>query len=48
MAGLEEVCTHIAAILFYLEAACTFEEVKTCTQGLCMWNVPTLKEIEQL
>ena len=48
MAGLEEVCTHIAAVLFYLEAACRFEEAKTCTQGLCTWNVPTMKKIEYL
>ena len=48
MAGLGEVCTHIAAIMFYLEAACRFEEAKTFTQGLCMWNVPTLKKIEYL
>ena len=48
MAGLSEVCTHIAAILFYLEVACRFEEAKTCTQGLCTWNVPSLKKIEYL
>lgn len=48
MAGLGEACTHIGAILFYLEAVCRFEEAKTCTQGLCTWNVPCLKKIEYL
>lgn len=48
MAGLGEVCSHIAAILFYLEAAYRFEEANTCTQGLCSWNVPTMKKIEYL
>ena len=48
MAGLGEVCTHIAAILFYVEAVYRFEEAKTCTQGLCAWNVPTMKKIEYL
>ena len=48
MAGLGETCTHIAAILFYLEAAHRFVEVKTCTQGACEWNVPTLKTVEYL
>ena len=48
MAGLREACTHIGAILFYLEAVCRFEEAKTCTQGLCAWNVPCLKKIEYL
>ena len=46
MAGLGETCTHIAAILFYLEAANRFQEVKTCTQGACEWNVPSLKSVQ--
>ena len=40
MAELGETCTHIAAVLFYLEAVHRFEEAKTCTQGLCTWSVP--------
>jgi len=48
MAGLGEACIHIAAVLFYLEAVNRFEEAKTCTQGLCTWNVPTLKKIKCL
>ena len=30
MAGLGEVCTHIAAVLFYLEAAYRTKGVETC------------------
>ena len=48
MAEFGEACTHIGAILFYLEAVYRFEEAKTCTQGLCAWNVPSLKKIEYL
>ena len=48
MAGLGEACTHIATVLFYLEAVNRFEEAKTCIQGLCTWNVPTLKKITHL
>ena len=48
MAGLGEASTHIAAVLFYLEAVNRFEEAKTCTAGLCTWNVPTLKKIQYL
>ena len=48
MAGLGETCTHIAAVLFYLEAVHRFEEAKTCTQGLYTWSVPTLKKINYL
>ena len=48
MAGLGETCTHIAAILFYLEAAYRVQEVKTCTQGECEWNVPSLKSVQYL
>ena len=31
IAGLGETCTHIAAILFYLEAVYRVQEVKTCS-----------------
>ena len=48
MAGLGETCTHIAAILFYLEAAYRVQEIKTCTQGECEWNVPFLKLVQYL
>lgn len=32
MAGLGEACSHIAAILFYLEALVRMQGTKTCTQ----------------
>ena len=36
MAGLGEVCTHVAAILFYLEAISRIQGKKTCTQQMSM------------
>ena len=49
MAGLGEVCTHIAAILFYLEALHRVKEVETCTQQQCEWIIPSaLKTVEYL
>jgi len=41
MAGLGEVCTHVAALLFYLEALHRMEEVQTCTQQQCGWIMPS-------
>ena len=37
MAGLGETCTHIAAVLFYLEALYRIKEAQTCTQQQCDW-----------
>ena len=48
MARLSETCTHIAAILFYLEAAYRVQEIRTCTQGECEGNVPSLKLVQYL
>ena len=42
MAGLSEVCSHMGAILFYLESA--FRVAKTCTQTDCKWKKPRLVE----
>ena len=41
MAGLGEVCTHVAALLFYLEALQRMEEVQTCMQQQCGWIMPS-------
>lgn len=41
MAGVGEVCTHVAALLFYLEALHRMEEVQICTQQQCGWIVPS-------
>ena len=38
MAGLGEVCSHVAAILFFLESES--RAPRSCTQELCKWNEP--------
>ena len=50
MAGLGEACSHIAAILFYIEAVVRLQGAKpTCTQEKCQWIIPSyLKTIEYL
>ena len=49
MAGLGEACSHIAAILFYLEALARMQDTKTCTQEECQWIIPSyLKTVEYL
>ena len=42
MASLGEVCSHVAAILFYLESASRV--TTTCTQTDCAWKQPRLVE----
>ncbi len=41
MAGLGEVCTHVAAVLFYLEALFRIQGKETCTQQSCKWILPS-------
>ena len=49
MAGLGEVCTHIAAILFYLETSSRINGASLCTQQKCQWVIPAFqKEIPYL
>lgn len=49
MAGLGETCTHIASVLFYLEACASLYGDRTCTQEACQWILPSfLKEVEYL
>ena len=49
MAGLGEACSHIAALLFYLEAIARMQGTKTCTQEECQWIIPSyLKAVEYL
>lgn len=49
MAGFGEVCIHIAALLFFLEAQHQVKEVETCTQWQCEWIIPSaLKTVEYL
>ena len=49
MAGLGETWTHIAAVLFYLEAAAWLKGKETCTQWKCEWILPSFqKNVEYL
>ncbi len=49
MAGLGEASSHIAAVLFHVEAAFRVKERETCTQMKCEWVLPSyLKNIEYL
>ena len=41
MAGLGEVCTHVAAVLFYLETLSRIERRRACTEGQCTWVMPS-------
>lgn len=44
MAGLGETCTHIAAVLFYLEAATRLQGKQSCTQRKCEWILPSFQK----
>ena len=44
MAGLGEVCTHVAAVLFFLEMTVRINGTSTCTQQKCQWVVPTFQK----
>ena len=49
MAWLGEVCTHVAAVLFYLEAVNRIEGGRTCTYGQCAHILPSsLKSVQYL
>ena len=49
MTGLGEMCTHIAAVLFYLEAATRIQGKQTCTQRKCEWIMSSfLKNVEYI
>ena len=41
MAGLGEVCTHVAAVLFYLETLSRIEGQRACTEDQCAWVMPS-------
>jgi len=40
MAGLGEACSHITAILYYLEPLAKIQGSRTCTQEECQWIIP--------
>ncbi|XP_071106878.1 uncharacterized protein [Haliotis cracherodii] len=47
MAGLGEVCSHVAGILFKVEACVRFEYNKvSCTSMPCSWNQTFTKKVE--
>jgi len=41
MAGQGECCSHIASVLFYIEAWNRVNEKLSCTQVKCSWLMPT-------
>lgn len=45
MVGLGESCTHIAALLFAVDATMRMKETKTVTQKKAYWIVPSVKDI---
>lgn len=40
LAGLGEVCSHVGAILFAVEAGVKMVKSKSCTSELCKWLIP--------
>ena len=44
MAGLGEACSHVAAILFYLETAARINGILNCTQQPCQWVIPKFQK----
>ncbi|KAJ8910130.1 hypothetical protein NQ315_003501 [Exocentrus adspersus] len=47
MEGLVEACSHVAAVLFYLNAHPTYEEL-SCTQTFARWPVPSSKNVDMI
>ena len=41
MAGLGETCTHISALLFYVETAVRIRDARTVTQEAAYWKPPS-------
>ena len=44
MAGLGEACSHVAAVLFYLEATVRIQGQQTSTQRKCQWIMPSFQK----
>ena len=36
-----QTCTHITAVLFYIEAVVRIQGTRTCTQSQCAWAIPS-------
>lgn len=45
MAGLGEACSHIGALLFYLEVASSFRDSQACTQKENAWLPPYMSAV---
>ncbi len=41
MAGLGEVCTHVAAVLFFVSSAVEMRDSRTVTQEKAYWLLPS-------
>lgn len=41
MVGLGEVCSHVGAVLFAVEAGIRMLKAKTCTSVPCQWLMPS-------
>jgi hypothetical protein len=48
MAGLSEVCSHVGALLFALDASVQYRKSTTCTQEKCEWLPSHVKEVPYL
>jgi hypothetical protein len=48
MAGLSEVCSHVGALLFALDASVQYRKYTTCTQQKCKWLPSHVKEVPYL
>ena len=44
MAGLGEVCTYVAAVLFFPETSTRMNSTSMCTQTRCQWKVPSFQK----
>ena len=45
MAGLDEACTHIAALLFSVEASTQVKKWMSCTSLPCSWLPPSFRSV---
>ncbi|KAJ8259260.1 hypothetical protein COCON_G00182720 [Conger conger] len=48
MAGLGEVCSHAAALMFTVLAAVDKREGQTCTEKPCAWTKPSMKKLNMI
>eukprot|EP00117_Sycon_ciliatum_P026092 scpid48939/ scgid21499/ Inhibitor of growth protein 1 len=46
MAGLGEACSHVAAVLFWLDARSRLNGDVACTSAPCQWLEPGMKQVE--